>query len=428
MPPVRSGVAACSADLVPSLRATHRVDVFVDQHPKGDGLYPAHEFVWRHRRTPYDLTVYQVGNASHHGYLWPYLFRFPGLAVLHDVHLHHARAAALLRQRRFDDYREEFVANHPGDPRDAAELAVAGFDSHLYYMWPMVRLVLQASRLTAVHSRALVNRMRELGHAVEHIRLSQGTLVDERRERAARSRVRRQYGLQADAVVFGCFGGLTVEKRVPQILSAFAATLAHLPAARLVLGGAAPASNEITRDVRNRGLDDRVVLTGYLDTDDALTDAIAAVDVTLNLRWPTAREMSGPWLRSLAAGKPSIIVDLAQTMDVPSLDPRTWTCRWPNRDPVTVAIDILDEDHSLRLAMRRLAEDPALRLALGESARQHWCRDHAPEGMLSDYERLMSAARSVLPPSPSLPAHLRDEGTRLLETLVEPFGLRSPLA
>src|SRR5688572_7477829 len=142
MPPVRSGIAACSAELVAALGARHEIDVFVDEPvaAAAPATCSAHEFLPRHRRSPYDLTVYQLGNASHHDYLWPYLFRFPGLTVLHDPQLHHARAAGLLRTRRPDDYRREFAANHPDTPPDAAELAVAGFDSHLYYLWPMIRL------------------------------------------------------------------------------------------------------------------------------------------------------------------------------------------------------------------------------------------------------------------------------------------------
>src|SRR4029453_16866826 len=146
MPPVRSGIAACSAQLVPALRAQpalSAVDVFVDEPVAAANalVYSAHQFPWRHRETPYDLTVYQVGNSSHHDYLWPYLFRFPGFTVLHDAHLHHARAAALLRTRRYADYRAEFAANHPGSAPELAELAIAGFDNHLYYTWPMTRLV-----------------------------------------------------------------------------------------------------------------------------------------------------------------------------------------------------------------------------------------------------------------------------------------------
>src|SRR3954462_6941906 len=115
MPPARSGVAACSAELVSGLRDQDAIDVYVDDPLVNGsaGRRSAHEFPWRHRLQPYDLTVYQVGNSSSHDYLWPYLFRFPGLAVLHDVRLHHARASALLRRGRFADYRAEMTANQP---------------------------------------------------------------------------------------------------------------------------------------------------------------------------------------------------------------------------------------------------------------------------------------------------------------------------
>src|SRR5258708_38288155 len=143
-PPVRTGIAACSADLVKALAARGHE---VDRYPEA----AAHDFVWRRRLAPYDLAVYQFGNSSHHDYEWAYALTCPGLAVLHDTHLHHARAAFLLREQRADDYRAEFRWNHPGVPADVAELAVAGFDSRLYYDWPMVRSLVECSRLVAVH-------------------------------------------------------------------------------------------------------------------------------------------------------------------------------------------------------------------------------------------------------------------------------------
>ena len=54
----------------------------------------------RHGLAPYDLVVYQLGNARCHDYMWPYLVRYPGLVVLHDAALHHARARALLARGR----------------------------------------------------------------------------------------------------------------------------------------------------------------------------------------------------------------------------------------------------------------------------------------------------------------------------------------
>ena len=438
MPPVRSGIADCSAQLVPALRSSPEiaaVDVFVDEPvaTANPTAHSAHEFPWRHREKPYDLAVYQLGNSSHHDYLWPYLFRYPGLIVLHDAHLHHARAAALLRTRRSADYRDEFAANHPGTSADAAELAVAGFDSHLYYMWPMTRLVVHGSRLTAVHTRQIASQLRtDLStDRIEHIRLSQGTVLSPTEARAAREKVRARYGIDANAVTFGCFGGLTPDKRLPQILDAFCAIRAYVPAARLMLGGASVGHYDLLADVRARDLQHAVVSTGYLETEAELTDCIAAVDITLNLRWPTARELSGPWLRALAAGKPSIVTEVMQLVDFPVLDPRTWrthqTRATAAEEPIAVAVDILDEDHSLRLAMKRLGTDAGLRSALGTAAQAYWRREHSPEVMLSDYRRVMSAARSMAAPAASLPPHLVDDGTRLLERLMAPFGIATPL-
>jgi glycosyltransferase involved in cell wall biosynthesis len=430
MPPVRTGIAACSAELVTALRSRHDIDVFVDQcgsSVNGDAR-PAHDFVWARRRH-YDLTVYQLGNSSHHDYQWPYLFRYPGLAVLHDAHLHHARAALLLRERRPRDYRVEFAANEPDASPAAAELAIAGFDSYLHYQWPFNRLVCTASRLTAVHSRSMRDDLRsQMPDArIEHVRLGHGTVVSNSEIPGRRARARARYGIADTAVVFGCFGGLPPEKRVPQILDAFAVVLAQAPLARLVLAGSTAEHYDVRSDVTRRGLESYVTMAGYVETDDQLTDVIAACDVTLNLRWPTARETSGPWLRCLAAGRASIVIDLSHMADVPSLDPRTWTSNAADgAAPVTVSIDILDEDHSLRLAMRRLAADAALRNALGSAAREFWAKEHSHAAMLEDYERLLPEAARAIPASSTLPAHARNDQSQVLEGILGEFGVPVP--
>src|SRR6476469_3418510 len=124
-PPVRTGIAACSAEAVDALTAR---GYQIDRYPESR----AHDFPWIEQQRPYDLIVYQFGNSSHHDYMWPYALRYPGLAVLHDTHLHHARAALLWREKRAVDYRRELAWSEPGVNPDAAELAVAGFDSRLY--------------------------------------------------------------------------------------------------------------------------------------------------------------------------------------------------------------------------------------------------------------------------------------------------------
>jgi glycosyltransferase involved in cell wall biosynthesis len=449
MPPVRSGIAAYSAEVVDELRREYQLDVYVDAasdaarlqidaHQR-DSPRSAHDFVWQHHKQPYDLTIYQVGNSSHHDFLWPYLFRYPGLTVLHDAHLHHARAAALLRQKRAGHYRAEFAANHPDLPRDFAELAVAGFDTHLLYAAPMTRLVVDASRVTAVHAHGLLARLREASPSasLETIRLGHGRKLSAAERTAARTRIRRALHLAEETPLFGVFGGLSPEKRIPQILDATARVRAYLPAMRVLLAGATASHYDLESDVARRGLQDVVRVTGYIESEEELTELLAACDVSLNLRWPTAREVSGPWLRALAAGVPTITMDLAHLADVPSLDPRTWT---PNgcstrtacdtTEPVTVAIDILDEDHSLQLAMRRLGTDDELRATLSSAGLRYWELEHSQERMLADYRRVIGTAleqpagmrRTEADPAASA-AHLTDSATTRLEALLAQFEL-----
>jgi len=75
---------------VPRLAPAHAIDCF--------SAVNVVDFLWKARRDPYDLVVYQLGNAPCHDYMWGYLAAFPGLVVLHDARLHQARARALLQQ------------------------------------------------------------------------------------------------------------------------------------------------------------------------------------------------------------------------------------------------------------------------------------------------------------------------------------------
>src|SRR5690606_8322021 len=146
----------------------------------------------------------------------------------------------------------------------------------------------------------------------------------------------------------------------------------------LLLVGAPVRHYDVAADIARLGLDAHTIVTGYVDEDGMFDEYVAACDVAITLRWPTAREVSGPWLRALATGRPTITTDLAHMAHVPALDPRTWQPHQKTGGLVfSVAIDILDEDHSLRLAMRRLAGDAGLRDTLGRAAASYWEMHHS---------------------------------------------------
>ena len=99
LPPDASGIAAYSAEVVPLLMPRFgALDLYsapLSGAPPSRAIDPV-EFTWRHRRQPYDLVVYQLGNSKAHDFMWSFLFRYPGLLVLHDAQVHQARALWLL--------------------------------------------------------------------------------------------------------------------------------------------------------------------------------------------------------------------------------------------------------------------------------------------------------------------------------------------
>ena len=328
-PPQPSGIAGRSAELVAALAARgHGIDVFVDargERAPDDGpasghvrLQSPHDFVWRAARRQYDRVVYQMGNSRLHEYIWPYLFQYPGIVILHDARLHHARGRSLLLRDRDDAYRAEFTWNHPDIAPDLAELGVRGFDGPYYYECPMVWSVVESAVLTLCHSRGATAALRDAypERAIEYLPLGEGSM-------ASGAAFRSAHGLEPSHVVFGVHGALTREKRVLPILRAFAALQTRQEHCRLLLAGRPDPSLELDRHIDELGCRGVVHLVSELD-DAAFDAAIAATDVCLNLRWPTSLETSGPWVRSLALSRATMIFDLAHQGHVPVLDPRTW--------------------------------------------------------------------------------------------------------
>jgi glycosyltransferase involved in cell wall biosynthesis len=415
LPPARSGVAACSADLVPRLAPAHAIDCYSETN--------ACDFTWRARRDPYDLVVYQLGNAPCHDFMWGYLAAFPGLVVLHDARLHQARAHDLLQQERFDDYRREFWFDHPDAPRDFVEYAVAGLGGPIYCFWPMLRVVMRTSRLVAVHNPRVAADLRETypGTPIEAIHLGTSPCEPTPPGAAARARVRAALGVPADAVLFASFGKITTEKRIGAILRAFDALARERADVHLLLAGDTADYPALGPALAAAAYAPRVHVSGYV-ADRAIGDYLASSDACLCLRWPTALESSASWLQCLAAGRPTVISDLAHLVDIPTIEPRPRRASHASADAVAFRVDLLDEDETLRLAMRALADDPRLRETMGRAGHAYWSAHHTLEVMADDYQRVIAqAAARPAPMAGDLPTHFRDDHSALARGITERF-------
>jgi glycosyltransferase involved in cell wall biosynthesis len=400
LPPIRSGIAAYTADLLPRLSPAFAIDCYPGS--------TAHDFVWRARREPYDLVVYQLGNAPCHDYMWAYLARYPGLVVVHDARLHHARARSLLQAQRFDDYRREFAYDHPTAPRDFAEYAIQGLGGPIHYFWPMLRVVLRTARTVAVHnSRVAADLARdEPGVTIETIRMGVDAPAPDPKGAAA---LRERLAIPRDATVFAAFGKVTPEKRIVSMLDALSALARDGRNVCLLLVGDVAAYPTLDAEIAGRGVADRVRVTGYVD-DAAIGAHLATADACLCLRWPTACETSASWLRCLAAGRPTVVTDLPHLADIPS--------------DVALRVDLLDEARTLEAAMRQLADDERARATLGQAGKRYWAAHHTIDAMAEDYRRILTAAAGRAAPAPDdLPAHFTDDYTGPARAIAGRFGL-----
>ena len=115
----------------------------------------------------------------------------------------------------------------------------------------------------------------------------------------------------------GCFGNLNMNKRIPQLLEAFALLLQR-PARRAAAArGAAAERFDLEPALRAaRPRRRRVIRRDYVP-EERLWSLMAACDVLVNLRSPTMGETSGAVIRGLSLGKAMLVSDVGWFAELP---------------------------------------------------------------------------------------------------------------
>jgi glycosyltransferase involved in cell wall biosynthesis len=339
LPPSRSGIADYSTLLLPALR--ERVEVVVAERGK--------------RAPSADVALYHVGNdPDAHGWIVDALKERPGVVVLHEYVLHHLMAGITIGR---------------GDGRgylDAMErdLGVAGrllglgvLDNLLPLLWetqperfPLSGVVLDHARGLIVHSTYVGERARDAGYAgrmwrVPHPAWPMGDVA------AA--------GDVSGAPLIGCFGFLNMNKRIPELLQAFAAFRRERPGARLLLVGAAGERFDVQRRLERLGLTDGVERMDYVP-EERMWSLMAACDVLVNLRYPTMGETSGSVIRALSLGKALVVSDVG----------------WFSELPDDVVLKVPVDEHEVEVLTAALAVAADHGETLGGAARAYVAREH----------------------------------------------------
>jgi len=218
--------------------------------------------------------------------------------------------------------------------------------------------------------------------------LSLGTIEDQDAARAA-------LGLPPSGLIFASFGFITPAKRLDVALRAFARLRREVApdALYLLVGEVSPYYD--FANLLASGLSDGVVLVGRTELPDFLRH-MAAADVAVNLRYPSAGETSGTLIRLLGLGKAVVVSNTGAFAEIP--------------DGCCAKIDLdATEEELLFAVLRALATDPELRRRMGDNARRHVAAHHTLEGSARGYADFVRAIAAERPapfrPVPPLAAY-----------------------
>ncbi len=371
--PQSSGVSDYSEELLPHL-ARHAEITLVTDHitPANLALASLPKFELREldaRAKDFDAVIYHIGNAPLYANFYNAALRVPGVIVFHDVVLHHLRAWQTLERGNAAPYFDALRAAY-GDA--VAEPARANPARINRFEYPLSEELAQRARGVIVHSDYAARFVRNAAPQVPVARVPMGISFG---KEIRLSDARAKLNLPRDAFLISAFGEIHPHKRITVALEAFAELFHTHPGARLLLIGSESPNYDVIPLLRALNIEAVVSRVGFVEMQ-AYQNYIAASDVCLNLRYPTAGETSASLLRLLAAGKTTFVTRTGAYAELP--------------DDVCVKIEPDAHEKNLLVEyLRFFAQNPNVRATLGAKARTYVKQNHTLERAAQGYSEFL---------------------------------------
>jgi glycosyltransferase involved in cell wall biosynthesis len=368
--PQGTGVADYSEELLPHL-AEEGLDIhlFVSDYEPTNAEIVA-KFPW-HRardfeevsaREGFDLNVYQIGNSSFHRYALNAALRFPGVVVMHDLVLQQLFLGLSVERGNTALYLSEMKRAYGArGARLGRQIAAALASDLVTSKFPLCERVIERSYGVLVLTRFMQQWLERrfgsmpvgkfIGRAPHHYSPPPPLPVATKRE------ARELLGLDPNRFLVASFGLVSRAKRIDRALLGFRRFLEGGANAQFLVVGEVQKGyplEELTGLSRFR---DRVLVTGRQPMDRFYLYMLAA-DVVVNLRFPSAGELSGTLIRTLGMGKAVLVSNTGPFVEFP--------------EHVVARVDLGPPEVSeIAGTLAWLHRHPDLREAMGRFAREH---------------------------------------------------------
>lgn len=381
--PKPSGISDYSEELLPYLARHAHIDLFIDEYEPSNREIVESFSIFHHRDSQrlarerrYDMCLYQMGNSPYHEYIYRQLLRHPGVTVLHDYVLHHFLEFITVGRGDLIGYIREMGYSYGVEGMVRARRMFAGQERVPRYRHPLCERVVDSSLGLIVHSDYVARRLDEIRPGTRVTKVNQHLSL---RKVPSLATARASLGLGDDQFVVASFGLIDPVKRIDLILRAFARFKKKYRKAIYLLVGELVSPYEIEDKVRELGLEGAVRITARVDMD-TFQAYMAACDVGINLRFPTAGETSASVIRIMGVGKPVIVSNVGWFAELP--------------DDCCLKVDPGEtEEETLLTHMEFLAANEGTRRELGASARAYVEENHSLESSAQGY---MNFIREIL--------------------------------
>lgn len=389
--PLRSALADCGEGLAVGMSDVPgtSIDLFIDDGYQPDNpaiterfnIYSYRDF--EARAGQYDAYVYSMGDhAGYHQYMLDLLHAYPGVVIMHDLTFHHCIAHSMLSKGNVQGYLDELQYSYGLRDLRLARHVEAGLGDKLVLRYPLFERIARDSLGVIVHNQYA--RQRVLASCPQTrvacipypFFMPPGfpdyNLKDQQAKRRA------ELGLQ-DHFVVGSFGILVPNKHLEASLTAFSRVVRKHPQSKYILGGFAMEGYDLAGQIIDMGLEDHVILTGWLPVPE-FARYMFALDVGIHLRHPHIGGTPYTPFRLMGLGVCTIVSDIEPLAEVPQ-----GAC-------IKIAPDEYQEE-TLCAMLEYLAEQPAFRRQVSDNGREFVTRHHSLEGIARQYVQFIQDSR-----------------------------------
>lgn len=369
--PIRSGISDYSEELLPILKNSVDIDIFIDE-----GYFPSNKdicnlfniyqhtlFEEMNKEKNYDLCLYQIGNSKYHAYILKYVLKYSGLMVLHDLTLFGLISFVCHKNKIFN--RELFLncvfENHGyakylvmKDKMDMAK-PIDPYDLSINF----AKIFLDQSILTLVHNDF---SKRFLENQVSFCKICTTRLQGVPRDVNNEAIRFEDQNKTSKGIIVAAFGRITFTKRIDILLKAFSKLIneKNVENTKLFLVGELhdDVKQQILSIIKKERLENFTTITGYINKEE-FNKYLEITDICVNLRFPTSGETSATLVKALSFGIPVITTNYAQYKEYPD------SCCW-KLDLGINEVEMLSEylfklisDENIRKTMSKSASDYA---------------------------------------------------------------------